>query len=367
MPAVEPRWDVAIAGAGPAGLSAALVLGRCRRRVLLADAGTPRNHATEAMHGWIGHDGVAPAAFRTRAHAELARYPGVRFVPEALVDAAPLDDGAGFALRLAGGGRATARKLLLATGVLDALPAIPGLAALWGRSVHGCPYCDGWELSDAPLAAYGRRRRGLEMARALTAWSRDLVLCSDGPSGLGREDRAALAANGVRLVETPLARLEGRDGRLEALVFADGARIARRALFLDVPSAPQSALAARLGCAPSARGGVRAGRLESTTVPGVFVAGNIVGDVQQAIVAAAEGTKAAFGINRSLTREDFVQRSTGERIVEHPPVAEPLPSDAAVDPRTDPVAPAPADGTAAPDPQRLVRAARAAEPPVAGG
>jgi thioredoxin reductase len=325
-------WDVVIVGGGPAGLSAALVLGRCRRRVLLCDAGTPRNAATDAMHGFLGHDGVAPAAFRARAHSELARYPRVRLEPRAVDDAAALPGGAGFRVALDGGAEATCRKLLLATGMVDEVPRVPGFAELWGRGVHGCPYCDGWELADAPLAAYGRRRHGLEIARALTAWSRDLVLCTDGPAGLSAADRRDLDANGVRVIETRVARLDGADGRLEAVVFADGTRLPRRALFLDTPARPQSRLAERLGCAPSARGGVRAGRLESTTVPGVFVAGNILRDVQLAIVAAAEGCKAAFGINRSLTREDFARRATGERRVEHPPVEEPQPSDAAPPP-----------------------------------
>lgn len=329
MRPADESWDVVIAGGGPAGLSAALVLGRCRRRVLLCDAGTPRNAATDAMHGFLGHDGIAPAAFRERVHEELAGYPQVRFAPRAVEDATALPDGAGFAVRLDDGTRARCRKLLLATGMADDVPRVPGFAELWGRGVHGCPYCDGWELADAPLAAYGRRRHGMEIARALTAWSRDLVLCTDGPARLSAGERRALDANGVRVIETRVARLDGRDGRLDAIVFADGTRLPRRALFLDTPARPQSRLAERLGCAPSARGGVRAGRLESTTVPGVYVAGNILRDVQLAVVAAAEGCKAAFGINRSLTREDFVRRATGERFVEHPPLEDPLPSDAA--------------------------------------
>lgn len=348
MPRTDPPWDVVIAGAGPAGLSAALVLGRCRRRVLLCDAGTPRNRATGAMNGFPGHDGIAPAEFRDRVHRELDRYPGVRFLACAVADAQTLPGRPGFRVRLADGTDADCRKLLIATGVEDELPDVPGLAALWGRSVHSCPYCDGWELRDAPLAAYGRRRRGLEIARALTAWTRDLVLCTDGPAGFSSGERRDLAANGVRLVETRIARLDGTDGRLEAIAFLDGSRLARRALFFDTPSHPQSDLARRLGCAWSARGGVRAGRLESTTVPGVFVAGNILRDVQLAVVAAAEGCKAAFGINRSLTREDFIHRATGERQVEHPAVDEAQPSDAAPGAAgsacTAPVDAAPADG-----------------------
>jgi len=321
MGTVQDRFDVVIAGAGPAGLSAALVLGRCRRSVLLCDAGTPRNHAADAMHGYLGHDGIAPEAFRAHAHEELARYDTVRFRPERVEDAVARGDG--FQVSLHGGDGVNCRKLLLATGMWDALPPIPGAAELFGRSVHTCPYCDGWELRDAPLAAYGRGRRGLEMARALTAWSDDVVLCTDGRSGLSVGERNGLAANRVTLEETPLAALDARDGRLHALVFADGRRLERHALFLDTPAFPQSTLAQRLGCERNVRGGVRSGRLESTTVPGVFVAGNIVRDVQLAIVAAAEGCKAAMGINRSLTREDFARRATGERRVEHPAVDEP--------------------------------------------
>jgi thioredoxin reductase len=318
----DDTWDVVIAGAGPAGLSAALVLGRCGRRVLLCDTGTPRNLSTEAMHGYLCHDGIAPRDFRARAHAELSRYASLRFAAEAVEDASACEDGR-FRIRLGGGGTVRSRKLLLATGLQDTLPPVPGVAELWGRSVHNCPYCDGWEVRGAPVAAYGKRRHGLDIARALTCWTRDLVLCTDGPSGLSGTDRHALAANGVTLIETPLARLDGRDGRLEALVFADGQRVPRTALFFDLPASPQSALARRLGCEPNARGGVRAGRLESSSVPGVYVAGNILRDVQLAVVAAAEGCKAAFGINRSLTREDFERRATGSQRVEHPPIAEP--------------------------------------------
>lgn len=151
----------------------------------------------------------------------------------------------------------------------------------------------------------------------------DVVLCTDGRSGLSTADRRDLAANRVTLDEGRLVAFDGRDGQLRALVFADGRRLARRAVFFDTPARPQSTLAQRLGCERNARGGVRSGRLESTTVPGVFVAGNIVRDVQLAIVAAAEGCKAALGINRSLTRGDFARRATGERRIEHPELAEP--------------------------------------------
>jgi thioredoxin reductase len=297
-----PR-DVLIVGGGPAGLSAALVLARCRRSVLVCDAGTPRNRAAREMHAFLTRDGIPPAEFRRAARDELAKYPNVELW-DAEVEDAVREEG-GFRVRLEDGRTERARKLLLATGVADELPPLEGIEPLWGASVHTCPYCDGWERRGAPIAVYGRRKRGFEMARALTAWTHDLVLCSDGPSGLGPTERAQLEQNGVALVETRIARLEGRDGQLEAIVFRDGSRLRRHALFFDLPVHFQSDLADRLGCERTRSGAIRAGRYEASSVPGVFVAGNILKDVQLAIVAAAEGARAAFGINRSLTREDF--------------------------------------------------------------
>ena len=160
-------WDVVIVGAGPAGLSAALVLARCRRKVLLCDRGTPRSWASKAMHAFITRDGVPPQEFRRIAHAELRRYRTVTFWRGEAGKAKRHAKGH-FVVRV-GRRIAHARKLLIATGLLDQLPAIPGAAELFGTSVFQCPYCDGWEFRDQPLAAYGRRQRGFEMSRALTA------------------------------------------------------------------------------------------------------------------------------------------------------------------------------------------------------
>jgi thioredoxin reductase len=173
------------------------------------------------------------------------------------------------------------------------------------------------------VAVYGQGRRAFEMARALTAWTADIAVCSDGNSGLTRRELGLLARNGIALREEPIARLAGRDGRLEAIVFADGTRLPRQALFFDLPAHPQARLVKRLGCAKTRDGRIRRGRYEATSVPGVYVAGNILKDVQLAIVAAAEGARAAFGINRALTREDFERRATGTARIEHPPLEAP--------------------------------------------
>ena len=306
--------DVVIVGGGPAGLSAALILGRCRRTVLLCDRGTPRSWASRAMHGFITRDGIPPGEFAALALEELQRYPSVTFHRQEVQDATRSAEGFEVAV---GELRVQARKLLVATGLQDELPDIEGLAALFGTSVFQCPYCDGWEFGDRPLAAYGRRGRGIEMARALTAWSRDIVLCTDGASGLSQEERLHLEANSIRLIEQRIERLESEEGLLRRIVFRDGSHIDREALFFDTPSRGQSDLTAKLGCRFNRHGGVICGKYEATSVPGLYVAGNIVRNVQLSIVAAAEGASAAFGINRALTREDFARRARGRKVMEH--------------------------------------------------
>lgn len=314
------HWDVAIVGGGPAGLGAALVLGRACRRVLIYDSGTPRSWASRALHAFPTRDGIPPGELRRLARKELRRYPGVEF-RRGEVQSAKRTSKGGFLLRGPHGERLRCRKLLIATGVFDRLPRIPGIAAYFGRGVFQCPYCDGWEYRDQAVAVYGRGRRGFEMARALTAWTRDIVLCSDGPALLRAGQRAELRKNGIDICEARIVGLVGGRGRLRALDFEDGGTLQRRALFFDTPVVDQSPLARSLGCQFNRRGGVRCGRYEATSVPGVFVAGNIIKDVQLAVVAAAEGARAAFGINRSLTREDFERRASGRRVVAHPPVA----------------------------------------------
>lgn len=299
------KYDVVIAGAGPAGMSAALVLGRACRTVLLCDTGTPRSWASKEMHAYLSRDGVSPDRFRAIARQELRQYGGVKFAPVEVTGARRV--AGGFSITLAGRGRVHARRLLIATGVFDIVPRIPGIDALFGRTVFQCPYCDGWEMRNKRVAVYGHRKRGLEMARAMTSWANDIVICSDGPARYSAEEHRHIDANGIRLIETRVAELEGRGGKLKAVVFRDGSRLPRDTLFFDTPSRSQSTLAASLGCKFSRDGGVLCGEFEATSVPGVFVAGNIIRDVQLSIVAAAEGARAAFGINRSLTREDFAK------------------------------------------------------------
>ena len=296
--------DAVIVGGGPAGLSAALVLGRCRRSVLVCDTGRPRNYASHAMHGYLTRDGMPPSEFLAVARRELAQYDSVT-LRRVEVTGAECQPGGHFKVTLATGEELESRKLLVATGVADKVPDIQGFAALYGRSVFHCPYCDGWEVRDAPLAIYGRGHRGYGLSLELTAWSRDLVLCTDGPCELDDEQRAKLERNGIELREDRIARLDGEDGVLRHVVFVSGDRLARRALFFSTGQEQHSDLSIRLGCEINEKGTVRTGRYEATHLPGLYVAGDASRAVQWVVVAAAEGAEAAFAINTDLIAQDL--------------------------------------------------------------
>jgi thioredoxin reductase len=280
------------------------MLGRCRRSVLVCDTGRPRNAASHALHGYLTRDGIAPAEFLTLARTEIAQYSTVELRHVEVTDASCREDKR-FDVLLAGGERVRARKLLLATGVVDNVPEIEGFRELFGKSVFHCPYCDGWEVRDAPLAIYGRGARARGLSLELTAWSRDLVLCTDGPPELEPGDRETLERNGIAIREARVARLEGRGGVLEHVVFEDGSRLPRRALFFTTGQSQRSDLSVRMGCDIGDKGTVRTGQYETTHIRGLYVAGDASRAVQWVVVAAAEGAEAAFAINTDLIKEDL--------------------------------------------------------------
>jgi thioredoxin reductase len=296
-------YDVIVVGAGPAGLSAALMLGRSRRRVLVCDSGKPRNAASHAVHGYLTRDGIPPREFLRIAREQLKEYDCVE-LRDVEVVAAVCAEGS-FRVTLATGEECQSRKLLIATGVVDNLPDIPGFLELFGGGVFHCPYCDGWEVRDQPLAIYGRGARGYGLSLELTGWSRDLVLCTDGPSEIDAHGLARLARHGIRVREDRVTRLEGRDGTLERIVFDSGDPLPRRALFFTTGQTQRSQLAIELGCEFNDKGTVRTGKYESTHLPGLYVAGDASRAVQWVVVAAAEGAEAAFAINTDLLEEDL--------------------------------------------------------------
>jgi thioredoxin reductase len=294
-------FDVVVVGGGPAGLSAALMLGRCRRRVLVLDLGQPRNRRSHALHGYLSRDGVPPAELIARGREELVAY-GIELRTIGATGATL--DGDHYRIALSDGSDARARYLLLATGVIDDLPAIPGFDECYGRSIFHCPYCDGWERRDRRLAAFGRGPDAAGLALGLKTWSADVIVCTHG-SRIERKIRDRLERNDIRVYTDRLARVEHADGALSQLVWASGDALPRDAMFFATGQHPQSSLALSLGCTLTKGGTVKTGTLCDTNVTRVFVAGDASRDAQFVVVAAAEGVKAAVAINKALQREEL--------------------------------------------------------------
>jgi thioredoxin reductase len=289
--------DVLIVGGGPAGLSAALILGRSRRNVLLCDDRTPRNEASRELHGYLTRDGVSPAEFLQLGREELRRY-GVEQRQVRVVDVRRHVEG--FDVGLADGERVLARLLLLATGVRDRLPDVPGLKECYGRSAHHCPYCDGWEVLDKRIVVLGDERSPAGLALSLKTWTQTVVACRTGRTKISSAHRKLLAAKQIALHDSPIAVAHHTNGQVRAVGLTSGEQVECDAIFFAAPQEQQCDLPRQLGCEFTRKGTVKTDHLGSTCVPGVYVVGDASRDVQFVIVAAAEGAKAGVAINGIL-------------------------------------------------------------------
>ena len=292
--ATDPPFDVAIVGGGPAGLAAALVLGRMRRRVLVLDADDPAHGVSDSVHGLFGHDGTPPLELREAAREQLRPYETVTVRMVSVEEARPTPRGFSVIGTSAAG---EAGVLLLASGVRYELPPIDGVAEVWARGAYHCPYCHGWEVRDRPLAAYGTG--AAHLAVLLTSLSDDVVLLTDGDSDLEPDEAERLASAGVVVRDDRVARLEAESGKLARIAFADGSTDDRTGLFF-VPSFTPSRLPAQLGCELDDSGAIVIDEDGRTSVPGVFAAGDATTDKKAVVLAAAAGSRAAYAINAGL-------------------------------------------------------------------
>ncbi|MFI7450205.1 NAD(P)/FAD-dependent oxidoreductase [Nonomuraea sp. NPDC049714] len=298
-------YEVIVVGGGPAGLSAALVLGRQRRRALVVDAGRPRNAPAAEMHMYLGRDGGSPARLLADGRAELAAYPTVEFRQGRVVAA---EGGSGdFTITLDDGDRVAASRLLLASGLTDEPADVPGLAERWGASVFHCPFCHGYETNGKVLAVIGNGPDAMLAAYVADRYSDDVVLCTNGPSVMPEPVAAVVKAGGIRVIETPLA---GVEGALDALTlrFTDGTTLTREAIYHRAPTRPNTEAAVQLGCALLADGCVEVDEYGRTSVDGVYAAGDaahlkaVPEPVTLVGPSAADGVRAAVWLEQELFR-----------------------------------------------------------------
>lgn len=291
-------YDVVIVGGGAAGLGAALVLGRSRRRVVVVDAGEPRNAPASHMQGFLSRDGMPPADLLAVGRSEVASY-GVELIRDRVATVEP-----GFIVHLDGGDVLTTRRILVASGVRDELPDIVGASERWGRDLLHCPYCHGWEVRDQPLGVLGTGPGSVEHALLVRQWSDDVVFFAHThPVTAG--ERAALDARGVSVVDGVVAQLSVVDDRLDAVQLGDGRAIPRSAVFIRPSLHPHEGdLIDSLACEVDEGGFVQVDASGRTSVPGVWAAGNAANPRAQVITAAGEGSAAAISINNDLVEED---------------------------------------------------------------
>jgi thioredoxin reductase len=299
---IETRsYDVVVVGGGAAGLSAALVLGRARRRVAVVDAGAPRNAPAAHMQGFLSRDGMPPADLLAAGRAEAAGY-GVELVEDTVTAIE-----AGFVVRLAGGRALQARRILVATGARDELPEIPGVRARWGRDLLHCPYCHGWEVRDQPIGVLGTIPGSVLHAQLVRQWSDDVAFFVHTHE-LSTVEQGELEARGVQIVRGEVARLVVEDDRLTGVELTDGRAIPRTAVFIRPDIVPHAdGLLAGLGCETDDGGFAKVDATGRTSATGVWAAGNAADPRAQVITAAGAGSAAAIAINADLVQDDVAR------------------------------------------------------------
>jgi thioredoxin reductase len=307
------EYDVVVVGGGAAGLSGALTLARARRAVLVVDEGRPRNAPATAMHGYLGRDGLNPAALLEAGRAEVRGYGGEIVAGRAVAASRQPD---GFTIGIEGGDAVRARRLLVTTGLVDELPDVPGVRERWGRDVLHCPYCHGWEVRDQAVGVLATGPQALHQALLFRQWTSDLTLLLHTAPEPGEADLERLAARGIRVVAGEVAELEIAGDRLVGVRLASGEQVPLHAVVVRPRFVARPGVLTSLGIEPAEHGAdyaVAADATGLTELPGVWVAGNVTDLAAPVISAASAGTRAAMAINADLVEEDTARAVEARR------------------------------------------------------
>lgn len=296
-------FDVVIIGGSSAGLSAALVLGRSLRDIVVIDDQQPCNRFSHASHGFLTRDGVQPSELLRIASEQLQHYPTVA---RKMATALHIQKGdTGFEITNSDDSKLQARMVLLATGLRDELPPLEGIEGLWGKSVFHCPYCDGYEVRGKAIAVYGEDETALHQVMMLRNWTDNLTLCAAGGWELTVAQRARLARYGIKIVEQPIAALESADTQIRTVRFTDGRSLDCDALFIRPKTTHRTPFAHDLGCKVDERNVVQVDLRGRTSVEGVYAAGDLSSPMRSVAISVAQGAAAGYGINADLIERDF--------------------------------------------------------------
>ncbi|NOU64869.1 FAD-binding protein [Paenibacillus sp. LMG 31461] len=301
------NYDCVIIGGGPAGLNAALVLGRARKNVLVIDEQRPRNRVTRESHGFLTRDGIEPSEFRRIAIEQIRAYPSVDFVSDVAVSITGNDGD--FQVTTAQGERYQGKKVLFAIGKKDVPLDIDGLTEVYGKSAFVCPYCDGWELRDQPLVLIVNGAKALHLAKMISGWTSRYTLCTNGPDGMSDTEKEELKQHNVPIYDSPIRSIVSKEGQVQHVELVDGTQLPCTGIFFGPKLVIGSDLPQTIGCAMTEAGTVVVDQFGKTNVAGVYSAGDAASEMYQVIAAASLGALAGMSINGELLMENWHQVS----------------------------------------------------------
>jgi thioredoxin reductase len=300
---MKDEYDVIVVGGSYAGLSAAMALGRALRNTLVIDSGKPCNQQTPHSHNFITHDGQTPAQIASMARQQVTLYPTVEFVDGLVTHGKKLEEG--FEVKLDNGKVFKGKRLLFTTGMKDVMPAIPGFSECWGISVLHCPYCHGYEVRNQPTAILANGEMAFELVRLIHHWTKDLVLATNGPSGLTPTQEQKIKSKGIQIIETEVDQIKQENGYVKRILLHDGKHIMVSAIYARPAMVQHCAVPLDLGCETTAQNLLTIDMFHRTSVSGVYAAGDNATMMRSVSLAVASGNFAGASINKDLIEVEF--------------------------------------------------------------
>lgn len=293
-----------IIGGSSAGLSAGMALGRAMRKVLIIDSGMPCNRQTPHSHNFFTRDGQTPHEILTIAREQTLKYPTITLLHSEAAQCTPIANG--FEVSTISGETFSAKKIILAAGIKDQMPDIPGFAECWGISIIHCPYCHGYEYGYQPTGIFANGEMAFELAKLISNWTKDLILFTNGKSTLTEGQQSIISYNNIQIIEGEIAAFDHHDGQITTIHLQNGSEIKLKALYARLPFVQHSDIALQLGCSFTDQGHIQVDAQQKTTVPGVYAAGDSASGIRSIANAVNSGGMAGVMANLELINEVFL-------------------------------------------------------------